>query len=100
VSDGCCHCGDRTDPDDDPAPDLCAMCEKAGRTRAATGGVVVGQLYRTWNGDKPRIVTRIEGNVVFVRAASGTREWAVKNFWRVYREDPGKGPYRRIEPRS
>lgn len=28
----CRHCGDHTDIDDDPLPDLCAMCAKAGRT--------------------------------------------------------------------
>lgn len=28
----CVHCLDETDRDDDPAPDLCVMCEKAGRT--------------------------------------------------------------------
>ncbi len=27
----CRHCGDHTDPDDDPRPDLCDMCQKAGR---------------------------------------------------------------------
>jgi hypothetical protein len=30
--DVCKHCGDRTEPGDDPAPDLCEMCAKAERT--------------------------------------------------------------------
>lgn len=29
----CPHCGDETERFEDPAPDLCAMCEKAGRVR-------------------------------------------------------------------
>lgn len=28
----CEHCGDMTEPDEDPSPTLCAMCAKAGRT--------------------------------------------------------------------
>lgn len=28
----CQHCGDGTEREEDPLPDLCAMCEKAGRT--------------------------------------------------------------------
>jgi hypothetical protein len=28
----CVHCGDWTEPFEDPSPTLCAMCAKAGRT--------------------------------------------------------------------
>lgn len=28
----CRHCGDRTESGDDPAPGMCAMCSKAGRS--------------------------------------------------------------------
>lgn len=33
----CEHCGDGTEPGDDPAPNLCAMCAKAGRKASAEG---------------------------------------------------------------
>lgn len=28
----CAHCGDHVNFEDDPSPDLCVMCYKAGRT--------------------------------------------------------------------
>lgn len=37
----CRHCGDHTYPEDDPAPDLCAMCAKAGRTTTTAATWVV-----------------------------------------------------------